>query len=84
MNRVKYYKEKLEIVEDLINYLASALYGQNNNKNPVEMQEIAKKMALTKFEKYEMILQEKWQPVEWELASEFTDEGIVISVKVKE
>lgn len=78
------YKEKLGVAEDLINYLASALFGQNNDEYPVEMQLIAKENGFTKLMDYEMLLRDKWTPVTWELVSEFTDEGIVISVKAKE
>ena len=76
--------QRLEDADRLINCLASALDGQNNDKFPVEMQIIAKDTALDRFEEYKMQSIEKWQPVDWEMVSEITDEGFVISIKAKE
>jgi len=77
--------KKLRVAEQLINYLASALDGQNDPKYPLEVQLGAKKLALARFEEYTLVTTEKWKHVDWELASSLDADGtITIFPKTKE
>ena len=76
-------RKKLCEAEQLINYLASALDGQHDDTYPLEVQTGAKALALARFKEYKMATTEKWNHVDWELASTFPNGGITIYPKIK-
>jgi len=62
---------KLEEAEQLINYLASALEGQHNERFNLTVQLMGRDKAMIKFMKYDMMTCNKWKSRLWKLKAEF-------------